>query len=78
MKSKKKNIELSKEDYKKCVEHLVYYFETELDEPIGELRAAIFLDFILEQIGPSIYNQGIVDMQTYMSERVEDMFAYMK
>lgn len=78
MKNKKKSIELSKEDYKKCVAHLIYYFDTELDEPIGELKAGIFLDFILEQIGPSIYNQGIADMQTYMSERVEEMFAYMK
>ncbi len=78
MKNKKNELKLSKEEYKKCVEELMYYFETELDEPIGELKAGIFLDFLLEKIGPAIYNQGIADMQTYMGKRVEEMFAYMK
>lgn len=78
MKKNKKSLELSKEEYDKCVEHLMHYFDTELDEPIGQLKASIFLDFILEHVGPAIYNQGIADMQGYMRERVEDMFAYMK
>lgn len=78
MTKKKKGVELPKDEYDKCVDRIIYYFDTEMDEPIGNLKAAMLLDYILEHIGPAAYNQGIADMQGYMRERVEDMFAYMK
>ncbi|MBN2899580.1 MAG: DUF2164 domain-containing protein [Clostridia bacterium] len=78
MAKKKKGVELQKDVYDQCVAHLRRYFDTEMDEPIGALQASMLLDYILEHLAPHMYNQGIADMQTYMRERVEDMFAYMK
>ena len=31
------------------------------------------LDYILEDIGPSIYNQAILDGQAFMNEKVNDL-----
>ncbi len=72
-----KRIELSKEQKEMTLEQIKAYFYEERDEQIGDLQSKLFLDFIIEKVGPQIYNQAIVDMQKYMSERVEDMYAYM-
>ena len=49
------------------------YFEENLPEPIGDLPAGLLLNFFLEEIGPAIYNQAIVDAQTQMQLRVSDL-----
>lgn len=35
------------------------YFETHMDEPIGDLKAGLLLDFCLKEIGPVIYSRAI-------------------
>ncbi|WP_432667405.1 DUF2164 domain-containing protein [Wukongibacter baidiensis] len=70
-------IELSKEHKKNAVEEIKKYFDSERDEQIGDLQAELILDFIIDKVGPQIYNQAISDMQRYMSEKVDDMYAYM-
>jgi uncharacterized protein (DUF2164 family) len=49
------------------------YFETELDEPIGDLKATLLFEFMLAEIGPTVYNQAIADAQAWMQERVTDL-----
>ncbi len=50
------------------------YFETERDEKIGSLGADMLLDFILEQVGPMIYNQALIDAHKLMEEKIEDLY----
>jgi len=45
----------------------------QLDEEIGDLKAHLLLDFVLKEIGPSIYNRAIADAQTYFQSRVADL-----
>ena len=70
-------ITLTKEQNKNAVEEIRSYFENERDESIGDLQGQLVLDFVIDKIGPIIYNQGIEDMQRYMNEKVEDMYGYM-
>ena len=70
-------ITLTKEQNKNAVEEIRSYFENERDESIGDLQGQLVLDFIIDKIGPIIYNQGIEGMQRYMNEKVEDMYGYM-
>ena len=49
------------------------YAEENLDEEIGDLKATLFLDFCLREIGPSVYNQAIADAQIYLQERLIDL-----
>lgn len=70
-------IEISKEKNDVMVNEIREYFENERDESIGDLQGQLVLDFILEKIGPHIYNQAVADMQNYMNEKIEDMYEHM-
>jgi uncharacterized protein (DUF2164 family) len=66
-------IELSKEKRAEALASLKKYFEDEIREPIGDLRAGLLLDFFLGEIGPAIYNHAIADAQTRLAARVSDL-----
>jgi len=77
-------ITLNKESRATAVTSIERYFKDELDEKIGNIRAAALLNFFLEEIGPSIYNQAVADVQERLIGRVtevdiechEDEFGY--
>ena len=48
-----------------CAEHL--------DEEIGDLQAGLLFDFILAELGPTIYNQAIADARAFLDERLADL-----
>lgn len=66
-------IELSKEAKQNALESLQKYFEVNLEEPLGNLAAGALLQFILEEIGPSIYNKGVADAQERMQQRIGEL-----
>jgi uncharacterized protein (DUF2164 family) len=65
-------LELNKQQRTQAISSLQRYFEENLD-PIGDLPAGLLLNFILEEIGPVIYNQAISDAQTRLTQRVADL-----
>ena len=66
-------IELEKETRDALVASIKRYFNENLDDEIGDLKASLFLDYCLEEIGPSIYNQAISDAETLMTRKVADL-----
>jgi uncharacterized protein (DUF2164 family) len=56
-------IELSKQSRDDSIASIKRYFEENLPEPVSDLPANLLLNFILEEIGPAIYNQAIKDAQ---------------
>lgn len=66
-------INLSDPARKALITSIKHYFQTERDEEIGDLAAGFFLDFILEELAPSIYNKGIRDAQASMQRTVTDL-----
>jgi uncharacterized protein (DUF2164 family) len=54
---------------------LQQYFAANMDEEIGELKAGLLLDFILSELGPSVYNQAIADARAFFDERSSDLAA---
>lgn len=77
-------IELNKDARKQAVLSIERYFLDNMDEKIGNIQAAALLNFFVEEIGPSIYNQGVLDVQERLQARVmevdieihEDEFVY--
>lgn len=77
-------IEISKEAKKQAIASIERYFRENMDEKIGNIAAAALLGFFLEEIGPTIYNQAVVQVQERLQTRVmevdlevhEDEFAY--
>lgn len=66
-------IKISKATKKKLIKSIKKYFEEELEEEIGDLKASLFLDFCLQEICPSIYNQAIIDARRFIEDKLSDM-----
>ena len=71
-------VNLSQELKKQAIDEIKRYFLDNREEEIGQLAAELLLDFMLEKVGPVIYNQAIRDAHTFMSEKVEDLYALEK
>lgn len=70
-----KRIKISKEDKQEMRNLIVKYFIEERDEDLGDLASTLIVDFIIEELGPYIYNQGVEDAHVYIKDKVEDLFA---
>jgi len=75
MKKNIRQVTLDKENREKLISEIQEYFLEERDEELGNLAAGFILDFIIENIAPTFYNQGIKDSIKYMNERVEDLYG---
>jgi uncharacterized protein (DUF2164 family) len=66
-------IEISKPTRADAIRSIQRYFEENMTEPIGEMPAGLLLNFLIEEIGPAIYNGAIRDAQAQMQQRVADL-----
>jgi uncharacterized protein (DUF2164 family) len=77
-------IDLPKDTRAQAVASIERWFRENRDEPIGNLAAGALLGFILEEIGPTIYNRAVADVQERLTARIaeldieihEDEFGY--
>ena len=80
------SIELNKDARKQAVLSIERYFLDNIDEKIGNIQAAALLNFFVEEIGPCIYNQAVLEVQERLQTRImeidieihEDEFCYWK
>ena len=80
------SIELNKDARKLAVLSIERYFLDNMDEKIGNIQAAALLNFFVEEIGPCIYNQAVLEVQERLQTRImeidievhEDEFGYWK
>jgi uncharacterized protein (DUF2164 family) len=68
-------ITLPKETAAKLKGSLIHFFEEELDQDIGEMKATLILGYFLTELGPVVYNQAIKDAEKYLGERLMDLEA---
>jgi uncharacterized protein (DUF2164 family) len=77
-------IELNKDVRSQAIASIERYFKENMDERIGNIQAAALLNFFVEEVGASIYNQAVADAQERLQTRVmeldiechEDEFGY--
>lgn len=67
------SIELTKEETADLVPSIQQYIEEEFDTEIGELKAKLLLEYVLKEIAPYAYNQGVKDAEKYFREKIEDL-----
>lgn len=80
------SIELNKDARKQALASIERYFLENMDEKIGNIQAGALLNFFVEEIGPSLYNQAVLDVQERLQTRImeldievhEDEFGYWK
>jgi uncharacterized protein (DUF2164 family) len=78
------SIELTNESRQVLIGSIQRYFDENMDEPIGNIAAGALLSFVLEEIGPIVYNKAVADVQQRLQARVmeldlevyEDEFQY--
>jgi uncharacterized protein (DUF2164 family) len=63
-------IRLPKEIKDQIIYKIKDYFYTERSEEIGDLAAGNLLDFVLKEIGPYFYNQGVKDAKEIFEQKV--------
>jgi uncharacterized protein (DUF2164 family) len=73
-------IELERAQHEQALLSIQRYFATHLAEhmaeparPLGNIAARGLLNFVLHEIGPSIYNQAVRDVQERLARRVEEV-----
>ncbi len=49
------------------------YLSEQLDQDVGDLQAGLLLEFVLKEIGPSIYNAALSDAQSWIRDHVADL-----
>lgn len=68
-------ITLAPEAKKQAIASLKRYVEENLDQEIGDLKADLLLDYVLRELGPTIYNRAIADAKDFFQERTADLDA---
>lgn len=66
-------IELPKETRQQAVASIERYFRENMDEPIGNIAAAGLLNFFVEEIGPTIYNRAVQEVQERLQARISEI-----
>ncbi len=65
--------ELNKDARAQAILSIERYFRENLDERIGNIQAGALLAFFVDEIGPSLYNQGVADAQERMQMRAAEL-----
>ena len=68
-------IEIPSDARSRGVASIRRYVADELELEIGDLKAGLFLDYIVAELGPTIYNQAIADARAFFEERTADLAA---
>jgi uncharacterized protein (DUF2164 family) len=66
-------IRLSPERRAGLLRALQDHFATEFDEPLSDFRAEALLDFLVRELGPPVYNQGVRDAAGYVQGKLADI-----
>jgi len=74
----KNKIKLTKEKKEEMISEIKNYFLNEREEEIGDLSSNLMLNFIIEELAPEFYNQGVYDSYKYMNDRNEDLLSIQK
>lgn len=67
------SIEIERSLRQQAIESLQRYFREQLEQPIGDLPADLLLGYIIEEIGPLIYNQAVADVQKALLAKVSEV-----
>ncbi len=67
------SIALSKEARAQAIASIERYFTVHMDERIGNIAVGALLGFFLEEVGPSIYNQVVAEVQEKLQARVAEL-----
>lgn len=66
-------IQLAPAAQEAAIASLQRYFRENAEEPLSHLGARALLDYLLAEIGPTLYNQAVAEVQARMQQLVLDL-----
>jgi uncharacterized protein (DUF2164 family) len=66
-------IKLEATSQARFIESIKRYFSEQLGDDIGDLKASLLLEFVLREIGPTVYNHAVADAQTHMQGVMQEL-----
>ncbi|MBK7276992.1 MAG: DUF2164 domain-containing protein [Betaproteobacteria bacterium] len=67
------SIELSREERAQALTSIERYFNENMEQRIGNIAAGALLAFFLEEIGATVYNKAVAEVQERMQARVLEL-----
>jgi uncharacterized protein (DUF2164 family) len=64
---------ITKEQKQDVVESLKRFFTETLDSELSDLQAGFFLDYIMSEIAPFAYNQGVEDARKFIAAQADEL-----
>jgi uncharacterized protein (DUF2164 family) len=75
-------LKLPREHKLQIISSIQHYFDTELSSEIGQLASENFLDFMLKELSPYLYNQALADARKVIEQKMisieEELYALEK
>jgi uncharacterized protein (DUF2164 family) len=66
-------VTISPESTQLLITSIKRYVAENFEQEIGDLKAGSLLDYVLKEIGPTVYNKAIADAQEYFQARAIDL-----
>jgi len=66
-------IKLSEERRRDLIAAIRGWYDEQLEEDIGDLKARLILDFFLKSLGPQVYNQAVKDAAAFVQDKLIDL-----
>ena len=67
------SIELPKEARAQAIASIERWFQEERGERVGNIAASALLGYFLQEIGPSVYNLAVAEVQERLQLRVSEL-----
>ena len=67
------SIELPKEARTQAIASIERYFNENMEQRIGNIAASGFLKFFLDEVGPTIYNKAVAEVQERLQVRILEL-----
>jgi uncharacterized protein (DUF2164 family) len=68
-----KAVEFSKDDKAQLMARIQHFFDAELDQSIGIIKAELVMEFFAKEIGAAYYKKGLQDAHAAFAKRAEDL-----
>ncbi|MET3855232.1 DUF2164 domain-containing protein [Rhizobium sp. OAE497] len=68
-----KAVEFSKDEKAQLSARIQHFFDSELDQSIGIIKAELVMEFFAKEIGAAYYKKGLQDAHAVFAKRAEDV-----
>ncbi|MDZ4675554.1 MAG: DUF2164 domain-containing protein [Gemmatimonadota bacterium] len=68
-------VTLSPDAQKQALASIQRFCAQALEADISDIQARLLLAYFLKEVGPSVYNAGVSDAQTFLRDRLADLEA---